>query len=62
MEQPCKLAGMGQYRASTGPMLAASAQCWPGTGPLWHVYGASVAETETPTLFAASRDLRSLHV
>jgi len=23
-----------QYRASTGPMLAASAQYWPGTGPL----------------------------
>jgi len=27
-------AGMGQYRASSGPMLAASAQYWPGTGPL----------------------------
>ena len=30
---------MGQYGASTGPMLAASDQYWPGTGPLWHVYG-----------------------
>ena len=35
----CKHAGMGQYRASTGPMLAASDQYWSGTGPLWHVYG-----------------------
>ena len=30
---------MGQYRGSTGPMLAASAQYWPGTGSLWHVIG-----------------------
>ena len=30
---------MGQYRASTGLMLAALAQYWPRTGPLWHVYG-----------------------
>ena len=30
---------MGQYRASTGPMLAALAKYWPGTGPVWHVYG-----------------------
>ena len=36
----CKHAGMAQYRAIPGPMLAASAQYWPGIGPLWHVYGA----------------------
>ena len=37
---PCKHVGMGQYRASTGPMLAASAQYRPGTGMYRHVYGA----------------------
>jgi len=36
---PCKHVCISQYRASTGPMLAASDQYWPGTGPLWHVYG-----------------------
>ena len=29
---------MGKYRTSTGPMLSASDQYWPGTGPYWHVY------------------------
>ena len=38
---------MGQYRATTGPgptgpMLAASDQYWPGTGPYRHVYRAMV--------------------
>ena len=27
-----------QYRASTGPMLPASDQYWPDTGPYSHVY------------------------
>ena len=29
---------MYQYRASTDPMLAASAQYWPCTGTQWNVY------------------------
>ena len=41
-QYPCKHAGMGQYRASTGLILLASAQHWSGTGLLWHVYGDNI--------------------
>ena len=34
---PHKHAIMGQYWASIGPILPASDQYWPGTGPCWHV-------------------------
>ena len=38
---PYKHATMGQYRASTGPMLAVSAQYWPIMaclqGPIYHI-------------------------
>ena len=36
--KPHKHAIMGQYLASTGPMLPASDQYWPGTGTYRHVY------------------------
>ena len=38
LNYPHKHAIMGQYRAITDPMLPASDQYWPGTGPYWHVY------------------------
>jgi len=38
-EKPCEHDISYQYRACTGPMLAASCQYWPGTGTWRHVYG-----------------------
>ena len=35
---PYKHAIMGQYRASTGPLLPESEQYWPDTAPYRHVY------------------------